>query len=395
VTTLDAPLPLAEDTPTGSPADRAKIITRSVVTPAAAAVDHDARFPSEAMSALADARLLSAGLPVALGGEDAGIRAVADAVRVVAHGCSSTAMVYAMHQIQVWCLLRHGHTPELQEVLGRVGGEQLLLASATSEVNVGGDVRTSLCAVETAGGRYRLEKQAPVISYGQHAGAVLATARRTPDSPASDQVLVCCQAPGLDLEPTGEWDTLGFRGTCSRGFVLRAEGPAGLVFPDSYSDVSSQTMLPVSHIVWASVWLGIAEAAAATAHRFVRTQARQKPGSTAASGVRLAELAARLQDFRGLVGEAVSRFEALSDDRDQLGDLSFAVAMNGVKISSSTLVVDLVSRALLICGMAGYREDSPFSLGRLLRDAYGAALMVNNDRVLQNTAQLLLASKEI
>jgi acyl-CoA dehydrogenase len=366
-----------------------------VVAPAASSVDRDARFPVEAITALANARLLSVGLPVALGGEGAGIRAVADTVRVLAHGCSSTAMVFAMHQIQVWCLLRHGDTPELQDVLARVGRDQILLASATSEVNVGGDVRTSLCAVKVADGRYHLEKQAPVISYGQHAAAILATARRTPDSPASDQVLVCCQAPGLELEPTGEWDTLGFRGTCSRGFILRAEGAVGLVFPDSYGDVSSQTMLPVSHIVWASVWLGIAEAAAMTAHRFVRTQARQKPGSTAASGVRLAELAARLQDFRGLVGEAISRFESLSDDRDQLGDLGFAVAMNGVKISSSTLVVDLVSRALMICGMAGYREDSPYSLGRLLRDAYGAALMVNNDRVLGNTAQLLLASKEI
>jgi acyl-CoA dehydrogenase len=395
VTTLDAPPQMTGEAPTTSLAALTEAITRSVVAPAAASVDRGARFPVEAVTALADARLLSIGLPVALGGEGAGIRAVADTVRILAQACSSTAMVFAMHQIQVWCLLRHGHTPELQDVLARVGRDRLLLASATSEVNVGGDVRTSLCAVEVIDSHYRLEKQAPVISYGEHAGAILATARRTPESPASDQVLVCCQGPGLELEPTGEWDTLGFRGTCSRGFVLRADGPAGLVFPDSYSDVSSQTMLPVSHIVWASVWLGIAEAAAMTAHRFVRTQARQKPGSTAASGMRLAELAARLQDFRGLVGEAVSRFEALSDDRDQLGDLSFAVAMNGLKISSSTLVVNLVSRSLMICGMAGYREDSPYSLGRLLRDAYGAALMVNNDRVLGNTAQLLLASKEI
>jgi acyl-CoA dehydrogenase len=395
MTALDVPPTPPVATTTPPLAARAAQITTSIVAPAAAAVDRDARFPEEAMRALADARLLSIALPVELGGEGAGIRAVADAVRVLAHGCSSTAMVFAMHQIQVWCLLRHGHTPELQDVLARVGSEQLLLASATSEVNVGGDVRTSLCALEVGGGRYRLEKQAPVISYGEHAGAVLATARRTPDSPPSDQVLVCCHAPGLDLAPTGDWNTLGFRGTCSRGFVLQAEGPEGLVFPDSYGDVSSETMLPVSHIVWASVWLGIAEAAAMTAHRWVRTQARQKPGSTSSSGVRLAELAARLQDFRGLVGEAVSRFEALGDDRDRLGDLGFAVAMNGVKISASTLVVDLVSQALLICGMAGYREDSPFSLGRLLRDAYGAALMVNNDRVLGNTAQLLLASKEI
>jgi acyl-CoA dehydrogenase len=49
---------------------------------------------------------------------------------------------------------------------------------------------------------------------------------------------------------------------------------------------------------------------------------------------------------------------------------------------------------MLICGIAGYRNDSRFSLGRHLRDAYGAALMVNNDRIMTHNATLLLAHKE-
>jgi acyl-CoA dehydrogenase len=49
---------------------------------------------------------------------------------------------------------------------------------------------------------------------------------------------------------------------------------------------------------------------------------------------------------------------------------------------------------LLICGLAGYRNDTPFSLGRHLRDAHSAALMVNNDRILANTGSLLMALRE-
>jgi acyl-CoA dehydrogenase len=64
--------------------------------------------------------------------------------------------------------------------------------------------------------------------------------------------------------------------------------------------------------------------------------------------------------------------------------------MNALKVSSSTLVVDIVGRAMAICGMAGYREDSPYSMGRLLRDAHGAVLMINNDRINANSAQMLL-----
>jgi acyl-CoA dehydrogenase len=49
---------------------------------------------------------------------------------------------------------------------------------------------------------------------------------------------------------------------------------------------------------------------------------------------------------------------------------------------------------MLICGMAGYKNDSPYSLGRHLRDAYGAALMINNDRIYGANASLLLVHKD-
>jgi len=52
------------------------------------------------------------------------------------------------------------------------------------------------------------------------------------------------------------------------------------------------------------------------------------------------------------------------------------------------------SISMLICGIQGYREDSEYSLGRILRDAHGAAVMVNNDRIAGNTAQLALVQRE-
>jgi acyl-CoA dehydrogenase len=86
-------------------------------------------------------------------------------------------------------------------------------------------------------------------------------------------------------------------------------------------------------------------------------------------------------------------FEEVAEDPEALSGMGFAIAMNGLKVSSSTLVVDIVGRALMVCGMAGYREDSPYSMGRNLRDAYGAAIMVNNDRIMANNAQMLLVHK--
>jgi acyl-CoA dehydrogenase len=47
-----------------------------------------------------------------------------------------------------------------------------------------------------------------------------------------------------------------------------------------------------------------------------------------------------------------------------------------------------------VCGMAGYRNDSAYTLGRLLRDAHGAAVMVNNDRIIANTASQVLLQRD-
>jgi acyl-CoA dehydrogenase len=369
-------------------------IGEEVAGPAADDVDRKARFPVEAMEALRSEQLLSVLVPPELGGDGVRISRVAEACTVLARHCASTAMIYAMHQMQAACLVRHGRSDFLREYQRSMVARQLLLASATTEIGVGGDIRTSICAVEAGEGRFRLEKEAPVISYGESADGVLATARRSPDSPPSDQVLVLCTAPGLSLQATSGWDTLGFRGTCSLGFSLRAEGDEQQVLDDPFADIASQTMLPVSHVLWSSVWLGIAGAAVDRARRFVRAEARKNPDVTSPAAVRLAELMTIFQQMEALVRGAVANFEAVYDDVEALAGMGFAIAMNGLKVSASTLVVDIVGRALVICGISGYREDSPYSLGRLLRDAHGAAVMVNNDRIIANNAQMLLVHKD-
>lgn len=378
---------------TRSPAELAIGIAEQVAAPAAQSVDEESRFPTEAIGALRDAGMLAALIPVEDGGLGWSLEDVARSVTELAKGCSSAAMVYAMHQIQVACLVRHGDNPALRDFTRRVAAEGLLLASATTEVGIGGNVRNSSCAVETDGSRFTLTKQAPVISYGAHADAILATARRTPNSPPNDQVLVLCRRENFTLEPKSGWDALGFRGTCSLGFVLSVSGDREDVLPVPYGDISSQTMLPVSHILWSSLWFGIASAASDKARRFVQAAAHKNPDVTPPSALRLAELTTVLQQFQDLVIAARDRYTAISDDQSQTTSIGFAINMNSLKVSASTLVVDVVQRAMLICGMAGYANKSPFTLGRLLRDAYGAQLMVNNDRINANNAQLLLVSR--
>ena len=175
------------------PAARAERVVAEVAARWAVDVDRDARFPQEAIDALRDQRLLSCAVPPELGGEGATLRELCTIARTLGRHCAATAMVFAMHQTQILSLVRHPGGDGVSAFLRDVVAGQFLLASATTELGIGGDVRRSTCAVEQSGGVVSLVKNAPVISYGDYADAILATARRTPDSPPSDQVLVICR----------------------------------------------------------------------------------------------------------------------------------------------------------------------------------------------------------
>ncbi len=368
-------------------------IADEFAAPNADDVDGQARFPVETIEGLKAAGVLGALVPIELGGLGATMSETGDAITALSRRCSSSAMILAMHHLQVACLAAHGHNQVLRTFLAEVADRQLLLASATTEVGVGGQLRTSKCALEAIGNRFTLEKQAGVISYGSHADAILATCRRGPDAPPSDQVLVLCTPPGLVLEQTTEWDTLGFRGTCSPGFVLRAEGDLDQVLTDPFGDIAAADHAAgVPRAVGLRVVgprLGGAGQGPQLRPGRGPQEPRHHPGRGAAPG----------RDGRRAPAARVRwcvprRNASTTGPAAKTSRWASRLSFNSLKVAASTLVVDIVTRALGICGMAGYSQRSPFAMGRLLRDAHGAALMVNNDRILGDNAQLLLIYKE-
>jgi acyl-CoA dehydrogenase len=46
--------------------------------------------------------------------------------------------------------------------------------------------------------------------------------------------------------------------------------------------------------------------------------------------------------------------------------------------------------AMEACGLAGYRNDGEFSMGRHLRDILSSPIMISNDRILANVAAAAL-----
>jgi len=377
---------------------RTRAIAAEVAAKHAADVDKNARFPKETFDAMKKEKLLSAAVPKECGGAGANMQELAEQCAALAQGCGASGMILAMHHIQIACIARHAmESAYFRKYLEECVEKQTLIASITSEVGVWGDTRSSICALEREGDKFKLTKDATTVSYGAHAEDLLVTCRRNSEAPASDQILVLVKQGDRTLDQTTTWDTLGMRGTCSPGFKMVSSGSIDQVVPGSFADASAQTMVSYSHILWAAVWLGIASDAVARASAYVRAEARKKPGTVPQAAHKLAEVMVHVQSMRNNVAGQASEFDAIMSrpgGMDELLTMGWALKMNNIKVGSSEMAPKIVHDALQIVGIGGYKNDGKFTVGRNYRDSLSAALMISNERIFAKTASMLLVYKD-
>jgi acyl-CoA dehydrogenase len=378
--------------------DRSSFMQRTATVAAAAAseaeaVDREGRFPQAAIDAARAQKLLGIQIPVAFGGHGASIFEITDMCYTLGRACASTAMIFAMHQTKVACLVRHGTGSDWHEkLMRRVAAEQMLLASSTTEGQNGGNIRFSTAAVEHAGTEISLVRNATVISYGAQADGIVTIARRANDAAGSDQVLLAITKDNYTLEKSLEWETLGMRGTCSAGFELKFKGTAEQIFPEGYDKIHAQTMTPVAHLCWSSAWAGIAAAAVDRAQAFIRKAARGAGGQMPPGAAHYTAAKMSLTKLRAIITATMDAYATHEHDERALSSLDFQSQVNLLKVEASELAVETVMSAMRACGLSGYRNDGDFSVGRHLRDVLSAPLMINNDRILANIATASLMS---
>ena len=378
---------------TGDPGVRAQRVAQ-VAAQHAVEVDSAARFPHEAAAALKAERLLGILVPKSLGGEGLALGDVADICFLLGQSCSSTAMIYAMHQVKIGCITRHmGRSRALERILTALCAEQLLLASSTTEGQGGGNIRSSEAPVEHHdGGRISLERRASVISYGAHADGVVTTARRAADAAPSDQVLIAFLKSDYTLTRLQGWDALGMRGTCSEGYTLKAQGDAGQILPEPYEVIHSRTMVPFAHLLWGSVWAGIAAGATQRAQAFIRNAMRHGNGQLPPGAPQFTKALTTLRTLRSMLATSLRSYENCMHDPKALAALDFQTLITLTKVEASELAAATVMSAMRACGLSGYRNDGDYTIGRYLRDVLSSPIMINNDRILANLAPSALVS---
>ncbi|MCW8878572.1 MAG: acyl-CoA/acyl-ACP dehydrogenase [Kangiellaceae bacterium] len=359
-------------------------------------VDKQARFPEETIQALKRAKILSVGVPKELGGEGLNVKQQGEIVRIISRYCSSSAMILGMHFIKVASIVHfRQEDPFFNDYLESLVKEQRLVGSVTSEEGVGGNLRNSLASVHSDEDRFELVKQSTCLSYGAYADDLLITCRRENSDVASDQVLLLATRNDLTLTQKGEWDSMGMRGTCSPPFEVKVNAMKCQIFKSSFATIASQRMVPDTHILWAHVWLGIADAAAKKARILVQKKFKPESNTLPAGAEQLAELDIRLERFKDTVESVSDRYIKAHDDHqiDLIESIPFSIKINALKLNSSQLAAEICQRAMAVCGFAGYLNNSPYSIARHLRDALSAAPMIGNGRLVEANATHLLAIK--
>jgi acyl-CoA dehydrogenase len=181
------------------------------------------------------------------------------------------------------------------------------------------------------------------------------------------------------------------RGTCSEGYTLKANASAEQILPEPYEIIHSRTMVPCAHLLWGSVWTGIAAGATARAQAFVRNAMRHG-GQLPPGAPQFTRALATLRTLRGMLCTSIRKYEACMDDPQALAALDFQTLITLTKVEASELAAATVMHAMRACGLSGYRNDSEFSIGRHLRDVLSSPIMINNDRILANLATPSLMS---
>jgi alkylation response protein AidB-like acyl-CoA dehydrogenase len=229
----------------------------------AADVDDGDCFVADNYEALKQSGLVEAGVPAELGGGGAGIRELAEMLRIIAHACSSTALAFSMHTHQVaipawrW---RHQKVAVVEPLLRRVASERIILLSSGGSDWIGGSGRA-----EKVEGGYRIYARKVFVS-GAQAGAILMTGAILRRDGEPDSVIhfpVPMNAAEVRILDT--WHTLGMRGTRSDDVMIE-----GLFVPDKSVAFSRKAgeWHPVYQIIATiafplvyAAYLGVAESA--------------------------------------------------------------------------------------------------------------------------------------
>ncbi len=361
----------------------------------ASVADAEGAFPEDSVRALREAGLFGLLVPADLGGGGGDLADLVEVAAILAGGCLSTAMIWAMHCQQVDAVVRHAGDKLRSELLPRIAEEGYYLASVTTEPGKGGHLLSAAAALTPADGEQVVHRAAPVVTGGEHADGFLITMRAGPDAPPSRVSLVHLDRQQVTAQVVRDWDAMGMRATRSVGMTLSGTAAAHQVIgePGGFRAIAVDSMIPAGHLAWSACWLGTARGALDAVVALIRS--RRGPASMAHDSDLVRRRLARTRIDLELAGACLAqvRDEVLRRrlTGQPMDDRSLQIRLDTVKVACSELTLSAVDRLVQLGGaMIGYQRDAPVPLERHFRDLRSASLNYSNDRLVGAIGALTL-----
>jgi isovaleryl-CoA dehydrogenase len=352
----------------------AREVAERVVAPAAEREDREARWPAEAMRALADAGLLGLNAPLAQGGHGAGLRGLVAVAETLASESASTAMCFAMHCVGTAVIAARATDRQKQAFLEPIARGEHVTTLALSEPGTGAHFYLPETALEADGDGYRVSGTKSFVTNGGEADSYVVSARAAEGGDDADGAFSCVlvERDAAGLEWTDLWRGLGMRGNSSR--TARLEGvrvPASQLLGEEGDQLwyVFEVIAPYFLMAMAGTYTGLAAAAVEIAREHLGSRRYSHSGELLGSepvlAHRLGDLWVEVERTRRMVYSAAERFDA--------GDADALPAVLGAKAAASDAAVRAANEAMTLCGGAAYRADA--RLARILRDARASHVM--------------------
>ena len=363
-------------------ARQANEIAASVLAPAAALHDKEAKFSTEAVGALGAAGLLGLGVDRAFGGKGLGPRALSRVVAALAEADASAAMVFLMHTLGAGVIQAAPRSQELEHVLREIAAGRHLTTLAFSEAGSRSHFWAPVSrAISLNGSGVEITAQKSFVTSAGHADSYvvssLAPAATGPTE--STLFLVVSGTPGI--EAAAPWDGMGLRANASGPMKLdrcRVAPPYQLTGDGGGFAAMLNVVLPAFNLGTASVALGICRAAVAATAEHLRTARFEHMGVTLGESLpnlraQLAQMQIQTDGLAARIDNVIERLEHPSDTT-MLGVLE-------VKAAAAEVAIEVTSLAMRTCGGAAFSRK--LGIERFFRDAHAGAVMAPTGDVLR------------
>jgi alkylation response protein AidB-like acyl-CoA dehydrogenase len=351
---------------------RAARLAAGELTRHAADVDATGRFPTESVAALAREGLLGLCVSKDLGGAGQSAGVFAAATEALAHGCSSTAMIYVMHVAAAQAIASSTTLARKDDILRAIAVGKHLTTLAFSEKGSRSQFWAPVSTLSENDGGFVVSAEKSWVTSAHHADSYVSSAQKPGAASPLESTIYLLDRTKKGVRVEGTFDGLGLRGNDSAPVSLDAAPVAkgDLLTPlGEGAAMMLSVVLPWFNVGTAAMANGLSRAAtAATAAHLQHagfahtgTGLRDLPTLRA----RLADMSVRTEQACALLGYTLREMEHPSE--------TTALLVLQTRLASIDAALDVTDLALRACGGAAFSKHLPVE--RLFRDARAGWVM--------------------